>query len=93
MAPRERFREAIYSSGRSRRWPNATRHTQATNSRPGLYLFGSDGAGTGYGFLPGPAGEIQFVEVPLIGMALDAIEVRGRSLADFVGSIGAGGKP
>jgi hypothetical protein len=49
---------------------------------PGLLLFGSDGGDTGYAF-DTRSKEERIVEVPFIGMSLDAVTPRGRSLADF----------
>jgi hypothetical protein len=49
---------------------------------PGLLLFGSDGGDTGYAFDTRFKDE-RVVEVPFIGMSLDAVTPRGRSLAEF----------
>lgn len=54
---------------------------------PGLVLIGSDGGGTAYALMRTPEGVV-FVEVPFIGMALDAVRVRGDSFAEFVEGIG-----
>ena len=50
--------------------------------RAGLLLFGSDGGDTGYAFDTRSAEE-RVVEIPFIGMSLEAVTQRGRSLADF----------
>jgi len=49
---------------------------------PGLLLFGSDGGDTAYAF-DTRSKEERIVEVPFIGMSLDAAAPCGRSLADF----------
>ena len=49
---------------------------------PGLLLFGSDGGDTAYAFNT-RSKEERVVEVPFVGMSLDAVTPRGASLADF----------
>jgi len=50
---------------------------------PGVVLLGTDGGDTGYGFTT-RNGHIEYVAVPLIGMAPEALERIGRSFADVL---------
>jgi len=50
---------------------------------PGLLLIGSDGGDTGYAF-DTRSDAIPFVEVPLVGMALDQMSVVGQSLKELL---------
>jgi hypothetical protein len=50
---------------------------------PGLFLFGSDGGGEGYGF-DARSEEIRFVEIPLIGLDFEDAWFRGRTFLEFL---------
>lgn len=54
---------------------------------PGLVLIGTNGGDTAYGLLDSGDGRRSYVNVPLVGMSLDAIELMGSSLLDFVASL------
>ena len=56
---------------------------------PGLLLIGSDGGGTGYGFLE-IGGTPWYVAAPLVGLSPDAITKLSQSLTGFVGALSAG---
>ena len=56
---------------------------------PGLTLIGTDGGDTGYGFRR-HEGRLEYVSVPLVGMATATIEVMGESFAQLVQSVAEG---
>lgn len=50
---------------------------------PGLVLIGSDGGGTGYGFMPADE-SIVYVRVPFDWLSIETIEVVGSSILDLL---------
>jgi hypothetical protein len=55
---------------------------------PGLFLFGGDGADTGYGFDTRVSG-VPVVETPLIGMSRDELQPRARTFFEFLDALSA----
>ena len=49
---------------------------------PGVILFGTDGSDTGYGFTRSAG--VQYVSVPLVGMAPEEMLLLGSSFSDFL---------
>ncbi|WP_068845677.1 SMI1/KNR4 family protein [Planctopirus hydrillae] len=56
---------------------------------PGIWLFGSNGGGTGYGFDLRRDG-MPVVEAPFIGLSLDEVVPRGNSFGEFLRSLQSG---
>jgi hypothetical protein len=57
---------------------------------PGLLIFGSDGGDTAYAFdLRSANGPSIVVELPFIGMSLESVKPRGRSLTDLLEHLAA----
>lgn len=57
---------------------------------PGLVLLGTDGGGSGYGFLRRPSGSVEYVRVPLIGLSLQDAVPLGKTFDDFLSRLGRG---
>lgn len=53
---------------------------------PGILLIGSNGGDLGYAIDCRGSG-MSFVEVPLIGMSLDTLEIKGQSVPELISSL------
>lgn len=56
---------------------------QVSNFAPGIFLFGTDGGGEGFGF-DFRQEPFRVVQIPLIGMSLDVAWVIADSFTDFI---------